>query len=179
MRYFWHQITHVLTLNLTSFLWFWNRFYIKKHAKIKKCPTIYSGTTKKPLYIGGVVEINGLEPSTSWMPFKRSTRWAISPRKTQLARGDAPRSLFCFCLNYSSGLIAPTGQPSSQAPQSMQTSGSIWYCVSPWEIALTGQVSAQAPQEMHSEEILCAISFYLRLCYNVLPLQILYHNFCD
>ena len=26
-----------------------------------------------------LVEINGLEPSTSWMPFKRSTRWAISP----------------------------------------------------------------------------------------------------
>ena len=52
-----------------------------------------------------------------------------------------------------SALIAPTGQPSSQAPQSMQVSASTMYFVSPGAIAFTGQVSAQAPQEMHSSEI--------------------------
>ena len=75
-----------------------------------------------------------------------------------------PRSAQVICrilLNYSP-LIAPTGHPSSHAPQSMQTSGSIWYCVSPCEIAFTGQVSAQAPQEMQSSEILCAMFLSLR-----------------
>jgi hypothetical protein len=56
-----------------------------------------------------------------------------------------------------SPLIAPVGQPSSQAQQSMQTSGSTTYFVSPSEIAETGQVAAQAPQLTHSSEITCAI----------------------
>ena len=116
-----------------------------------------------------MVEIVGIEPMTSWMPFKRSTNWAISPyvflgdAKNKLARNCFRAGFPLFCLPDYSPLMAPTGQPSSQAPQSMQTSGSIWYWVSPWEIAFTGQVSAQAPQEMQSSEILCAMTFYLQI----------------
>lgn len=44
--------------------------------------------------------------------------------RTKPARGG-PAQDTVSVKNYSSGLIAPTGQPSSQAPQSMQTSGSI------------------------------------------------------
>jgi hypothetical protein len=49
---------------------------------------------------------------------------------------------------------APTGQTSAQAPHSTHTSGSIWYWVSPSEIAFTGQPSAQAPHMMQASEIL-------------------------
>lgn len=42
--------------------------------------------------------------------------------------------------------MAPVGQTPAQVPQSMQTEASIWYCVSPWEMAETGQASAQVPQ---------------------------------
>ena len=28
---------------------------------------------------GGLVELRGIEPRTSWMPFKRSPSWAIAP----------------------------------------------------------------------------------------------------
>jgi hypothetical protein len=63
----------------------------------------------------------------------------------------------CITPNYSA-FIAPVGQPSSQAPQSMQTSGSTTYLSAPSEIAPTGQVAAQAPQLTHSSEIACAIS---------------------
>ena len=55
--------------------------------------------------------------------------------------------------------IAPTGQPSSHAPQSMHSSALTTYLPSPSEIADTGQVSAQAPQEMQSSLITLAMSF--------------------
>ena len=48
-----------------------------------------------------MVEIVGIEPMTSWMPFKRSTNWAISPyvfwamRRTNL-RGIASAQVFRF-----------------------------------------------------------------------------------
>jgi hypothetical protein len=58
-------------------------------------------------------------------------------------------SSFFALIDYSS-LIAPTGQPSAQEPQLMQTSASITYWASPSLIAPTGQVSAHAPQEMQS-----------------------------
>lgn len=52
------------------------------------------------------------------------------------------------------GEIAPTGQVLSQAPQSMQVSGSITYWVSPAEMAPVGQTDSHAPQEMQASEIL-------------------------
>ena len=58
---------------------------------------------------------------------------------------------------YYASLIAPTGQPSSQAPQSMHCSGSTTYLLSPSAIAPTGQVSAQAPHWMHSSLITLGI----------------------
>ena len=58
--------------------------------------------------------------------------------------------------NYS-WLIAPAGQPSAQAPQSMHVSASITYCPSPSLIAPAGQVPSQAPQEMQASEITYAI----------------------
>ena len=61
-----------------------------------------------------------------------------------------------FCCYYAS-LIAPTGQPSSHAPQSMHCSGSTTYLLSPSAIAPTGQVSAQAPHWMHSSLITLGI----------------------
>ena len=61
-----------------------------------------------------------------------------------------------FVANYAS-LIAPTGQPSSHAPQSMHCSGSTTYLLSPSAIAPTGQVSAQAPHWMHSSLITLGI----------------------
>ena len=55
--------------------------------------------------------------------------------------------------------IAPTGQPSSHAPQSMHSSALTTYLPSPSEIADTGQVSAHAPQEMQSSLITLAMVF--------------------
>ena len=54
--------------------------------------------------------------------------------------------------------MAPIGQASSQAPQSMQVFGLTSKCASPSAIAETGQASAQEPQEMQASEILCAMS---------------------
>ena len=68
---------------------------------------------------------------------------------------------FSFVLSYSA-LIAPVGQPSSQAPQSMQTSGSTTYLPSPSDIADTGHTAAQAPHIMHSSEITCAMKYLLK-----------------
>ena len=62
-----------------------------------------------------------------------------------------------FVLSYYASVIAPTGQPSSQAPQSMHWSASTTYLLSPSEIAPTGQVSAQAPHWMHSSLITLGI----------------------
>ena len=33
---------------------------------------------------GGLVELRGIEPRTSWMPFKRSPSWAIAPLWTDI-----------------------------------------------------------------------------------------------
>lgn len=55
-------------------------------------------------------------------------------------------------INYCSE-IAPTGHVSVQAPQEMQTSESMLYCVSPSEIADTGQPSEHAPQDKQESEI--------------------------
>ena len=63
-----------------------------------------------------------------------------------------------FCCYYAS-LIAPTGQPSSHAPQSMHCSGSTTYLLSPSAIAPTGQVSAHAPHWMQSSPITLGIVF--------------------
>ena len=63
-----------------------------------------------------------------------------------------PLSLFPFNRDYAS-TIAPTGQPSSHAPQSMHSSGLMTNLPSPSAIALTGQVSAHAPQLIHSSLI--------------------------
>ena len=38
---------------------------------------------------------------------------------------------------YQPSAIAPVGQEASQAPHATQTSASMLYCVSPWEIAPT------------------------------------------
>ena len=63
-----------------------------------------------------------------------------------------------FLLNDAySGFTAPVGHTPSQAPQSMQVSGSTTYLSGPSEIADTGQVAAHAPQLTHSSEITCAI----------------------
>ena len=61
-------------------------------------------------------------------------------------------ALFFCRVNYAS-TIAPTGQPSSHAPQSIHSSALITNLPSPSEIALTGQVSAHAPHMMHSSLI--------------------------
>jgi hypothetical protein len=53
--------------------------------------------------------------------------------------------------------IAPTGQASSQEPQSTHFSALISYCVSPWSIASTGHCAAQAPQLTQSLLILYAM----------------------
>jgi len=53
--------------------------------------------------------------------------------------------------------IASVGQTGTQAPQSMQRSASILYCVSPWLIAPVGHSPSQLPQEIHASEITCAI----------------------
>jgi len=54
--------------------------------------------------------------------------------------------------------MASVGQLAAQAPQSTQTSASIMYWVSPWEIASTGQFSAQVPQLTQASVILCAMN---------------------
>jgi len=59
-------------------------------------------------------------------------------------------------LDYSAA-IAPVGHGSSQAPQSMQVSGSTTYFVGPSEIASTGHTAAHAPQLTHSSLTTCAI----------------------
>lgn len=82
--------------------------------------------------------------------------------------------LFCVCQPW----IAPTGQPSAQAPQSMHSSGLISYLPPFSEIAPTGQVSAHAPQAMHSSLILCAIvtsPFQICLIW-VFPFSLYYHT---
>lgn len=43
-------------------------------------------------------------------------------------------------------LMAPVGQVSAQAPQSMQVPASMTYWESPWLIAPMGQAPEQAPQ---------------------------------
>ena len=53
--------------------------------------------------------------------------------------------------------MALFGQVSAQVPQSRQAPASIWYWVSPWEIAPTGQASAHAPQLTQAELIAYAI----------------------
>ncbi len=73
--------------------------------------------------------------------------------KSHPLRGDFLSSL---CWAYSSE-IAPTGHPSSHAPQSMQAFASTTYFPSPSAIAPTGHVSAHAPQQMHSSLIILAI----------------------
>ncbi len=61
--------------------------------------------------------------------------------------------------------MAPTGQPASQAPQSMQVAASITYFPSPSEIAFTGHCAAHEPQLMHESFITCAIfGFLLDTC---------------
>jgi len=54
---------------------------------------------------------------------------------------------------YSSGLIAPVGQTSSQVPQSVQVSG-FTLKMSPSSIAPTGHSPWQAPHAIQSSEIL-------------------------
>jgi hypothetical protein len=54
---------------------------------------------------------------------------------------------------YSPETIASTGQISEQAPQSVQSFGSIVYLSSPSLIAWTGHSLSQLPQAMHSSVI--------------------------
>jgi hypothetical protein len=57
-----------------------------------------------------------------------------------------------------------TGQLETQAPQSMQTAGSINLLPFFSDIALTGQVPSQAPQLIQAEaSILCAINPSLKV----------------
>jgi hypothetical protein len=75
--------------------------------------------------------------------------------KTKNRTGSCFSALSCtvfFARSFysSMGCIASTGQTSSQAPQSIQVSGSISYLVSPSEIASTGHSAWQEPQEIHS-----------------------------
>ena len=49
----------------------------QKHRKNKKkVPNLYDSELFPSMYL---VEISGIEPLTSWMPFKRSPSWAIPP----------------------------------------------------------------------------------------------------
>ena len=60
----------------------------------------------------------------SYIPMKFCI--AAPQKATRPARHTSARKLrSSLFADHSSGLIAPTGQPSSHAPQSMQTSGSI------------------------------------------------------
>lgn len=77
--------------------------------------------------------------------------------------------IYRYCY---SCLGASTGQTLSHAPQSIQTSGSITYLLSPCEIAETGHSLSHAPQEMHSSLILYAMGRYLHDMY----LNVLYHK---
>ena len=77
--------------------------------------------------------------------------WRLLREDKRKRRYFCASSLLC---KFYSAVIAPVGQPSSQAPQSMQTSGSTTYVESPGAIAFTGQASAQAPQETQASEIL-------------------------
>lgn len=86
------------------------------------------------------------------------TPFRLKTMQTKI-KNDANRIVFYFVVFscYYASLIAPTGQPSSQAPQSMHCSGSTTYLLSPSAIAPTGQVSAQAPHWMHSSLITLGI----------------------
>jgi hypothetical protein len=71
-------------------------------------------------------------------------------------RESALPSLVCSCSfadQSQPAEIAETGQTASQAPQSMQVSGSITYWLSPAEMAPVGHSLSQAPQEIHASEI--------------------------
>lgn len=73
---------------------------------------------------------------------------------------------------------APTGQTPSQAPHSMQASGSISYLSAPSEIAPTGHSAEQAPHEMHSSEIAYAITqnLLIRIISVGKNLSLIYHH---
>jgi hypothetical protein len=63
--------------------------------------------------------------------------------------------LYFIVFNYlSDNSGAPTGQTAAQAPQSMQSSGSITYLSSPCDIAFTGHSIAHTPQEIQFSFIL-------------------------
>jgi len=81
------------------------------------------------------------------------------------------------------GLMQLTGQLETQAPQSMQTAGSITLLPFFSDIALTGQVPSQAPQLIQASAlILCAINpslsgyIYIITKIKVVPKQ---HRKCD
>lgn len=60
-------------------------------------------------------------------------------------------------VTYYSAAIASTGHTLAHAPQSIHTSASMLYCVSPALIALTGHSDSQVPQLIQESLITCAI----------------------
>lgn len=71
--------------------------------------------------------------------------------------------VFCFlCFYYSAGFGESVGHTSAQAPQSIHSSASITYMLSPSEIQLVGHSGSQAPQLIQSSFIKYAISKHLR-----------------
>ena len=95
---------------------------------------------------------------------KRKSSWKVFEKRKKLLEGATFFELLFImtALRYArpldySAAIAPVGHGSSQAPQSMQVSGSTTYFVGPSEIASTGHTAAHAPQLTHSSLTTCAI----------------------
>ena len=79
---------------LTSFFWLSGKsrcglwFYPTASCTVFEGITLYGRKTKKPTFAALsckadsqiMVEVRGVEPLASWMPFKRSTNWAIPPK---------------------------------------------------------------------------------------------------
>lgn len=113
----------------------YNREHKKMHPVVRHSMRVRKISTKYPIKMFGIFKNYNIKNGAIHAPF-----------------------FIVFCCYYAS-LIAPTGQPSSHAPQSMHCSGSTTYLLSPSAIAPTGQVSAHAPHWMQSSPITLGIVF--------------------